>query len=142
MTEGSTKDGLGLMHGDLSRGILGAFYEVYNEMGTGFVEAVYQRALCVALTDRGIQCEREVPIVVRFRHVVVGEYRADLVADGKIIVECKVAEKVQPIHEVQLLNYLKATRISVGLVLCFGSRPLFRRLLLAARDRRPVPIRS
>lgn len=142
MTGGTTKDGLGLMHGEISRGILGAFYDVYNEMGPGFLEAVYQRALPVALAERGIASEREVPILVRFRGEIVGEYRADLVVERKVIVECKVTEKVLPYHEAQLLNYLKATRISVGLVLCFGARPSFRRLLLTSRENGPVVMRS
>jgi GxxExxY protein len=130
MTGGTTRAGLALVHGALTREIIGAFFDVYNELGYGFLESVYQRALPVALGARGIRSEREVPLAVQFRGVAVGAYRADLVAEGKVIVESKVAEKILPIHERQLFNYLKATSLSVGLILNFGPRPTFRRLLL------------
>jgi GxxExxY protein len=133
---------LALVHGELTREIIGAFYDVYNELGYGFVESVYQRALPLALIARGIRRERELPLTVRFRGAVVGDYRADLVVEGRVIVESKVAEKILPVHEMQLLNYLRATQITVGLVLNFGPRPTFRRLLLTAPQEGSVVIRS
>jgi GxxExxY protein len=142
MTGGTTRAGLELVHGDLTRQIIGAFYDVYNALGQGFVEAVYQRALPVALSARGIQCEREVPMSVIYKGVHVGEYRADLVVENKVIVESKVALKIIPIHEIQLVNYLKASRISVGLVLNFGPQPTFRRLLLLSPQEGSKVIRS
>jgi GxxExxY protein len=142
MTGGTTRAGLELVHGSLTREIIGAFFDVYNELGYGFVEAVYQRALPVALDARGIRTKREVPLTVHFRGVSVGAYRADLVAEGKIIVESKVAEKILPVHEMQLLNYLKATNLSVGLILNFGPRPTFRRLLLTSPHEGSAVIRS
>jgi GxxExxY protein len=133
---------LALVHGELTREIIGAFYDVYNELGYGFVESVYQRALPLALITRGIRSERELPLTVRFRGAVVGDYRADLVVEGRVIVESKVAEKILPVHEMQLLNYLRATEITVGLVLNFGPRATFRRLLLTAPQEGSVVIRS
>jgi GxxExxY protein len=130
------------VHGELTHEIIGAFFEVYNELGYGFVESVYQRALPLALVARAVQSEREVPLTVRFRGSVVGDYRADLVVEGKVIVESKVAERILPVHEMQLLNYLRATRITVGLVLNFGPRPTFRRLLLTSPQQGSVVTRS
>lgn len=119
-----------LVHGELTREIIGAFYEVYRELGQGFLELVYQRAMPRALSDRGVACEREVPMVVRFRGDVMGEYRADLIVGGAVLVEIKVAVTIVQAHELQLLNYLRATGLRVGLVLNFGPRPSIRRLLL------------
>jgi GxxExxY protein len=142
MPEEPGRAGIALVHGELTHEIIGAFFEVYNELGYGFVESVYQRALPLALVARGVQSEREVPLTVRFRGSVVGDYRADLVVEGKVIVESKVAEKILPVHEMQLLNYLRATRITVGLVLNFGPRPTFRRLLLTSPESGSVVTRS
>jgi GxxExxY protein len=142
MIRGTTRAGLALVHGALTREIIGAFYDVYNELGYGFVESVYQRALPLALNRRGVQSERELPLTVRFQGAVVGNYRADLVVEGNVIVESKVADRILPVHEMQLLNYLKATGINVGLVLNFGPRPTFRRLLLSSPQEGSVVIRS
>jgi len=142
MPGGTTRAGLALVHGEVTREIIGAFFDVYNELGYGFVEAVYQRALPVALAMRGVQSARETPLSVWFRGEIVGHYRADLIVEGKVIVECKVADRILPVHEVQLLNYLKATGIAVGLVLNFGPQPTFRRLLLTSPKEGSVVIRS
>jgi GxxExxY protein len=142
MTGGTTRAGLELMHSDLTREIIGAFYDVYNELGYGFVETVYQRALPLALKARGVQSERERSLTVRFRGTVVGDYRADLVVENKVIVESKVAEKIVPVHELQLLNYLKATGINVGLILNFGPQANFRRMFLSSPQDGSVVIRS
>jgi GxxExxY protein len=119
-----------LVHGALTREIIGAFFDVYNELGYGFAESVYQRALPLALATRSLRSEREVPLTVQFRGVIVGNYRADLVVEHKVIVESKVAERILPVHEMQLVNYLRATGITVGLILNFGPLPTFRRLVL------------
>jgi GxxExxY protein len=142
MTGGTALAELRLVHGDLTREIIGAFYDVYNGLGFGFVESVYQRAIPVALAKRGVQCAREVPMDVQFEGVEVGVYRADLIVDGKVIVECKVAEKIVRVHELQLLNYLRATGLSVGLILNFGHQATFRRLLLTSPKEGSVLIRS
>ena len=137
----TTREGLALMHGALTREIIGAFFDVYNELGYGFLESVYQRALPIALAARGVRSEREIPLAVRFRDAVVGDYRADLVVEGRVIVESKVAIKVLAVHEIQLLNYLKATGIALGLILNFGPQATFRRLLLSSPQDGSVIIR-
>jgi GxxExxY protein len=121
-----------LLHGELTKEIIGAFFTVYNELGYGFVESVYKRALVVELQSRGISCEREVMLTVYYKGVDVGEYRADLVVEGKIIVEVKTADKIASIHEVQLINYLRAAKLTLGLILNFGQTATFRRLILTA----------
>ena len=142
MTGGTTLAGLRLVHSDLTREIIGAFYDVYNGLGFGFVESVYQRALPVALARRGVRSAREVPMNVQFEGVEVGVYRADLIVDGKVIVESKVADKIARVHELQLLNYLRATGLTVGLILNFGPQATFRRLLLTSAQDGSVLIRS
>jgi GxxExxY protein len=133
---------LELLHGALTAQIIGAFFDVYNELGHGFAELVYRRAMVVALTERGIQTETERALTVRFRGVVVGDYRADLIVDAKVIVECKVAVKVLPTHETQLLNYLKATGLKIGLILNFGPDATFRRMLLSSSGVGPQVLRA
>jgi len=142
MTGGTALGSLRLLHGEVTRGIIGAFYDVYNELGYGFAESVYQRALPVALAARGLQSVREVPLCVRFREKVVGDYRADLVVEGKVIVESKVADRILPVHEMQVVNYLRATGITVGLVLNFGPRPTFRRLFLSSSKEGSTIVRA
>ena len=83
MTGGTTRAGLALMHGDLTREIIGAFYQIYSALGHGFVEGIYQRSLPLALSKRGIKAQREVPMTVTFLDTIVGEYRADLIVDGE-----------------------------------------------------------
>jgi GxxExxY protein len=119
----------GLLHADVTGAVLGAFYDVYDTHGYGFLEVVYRRAMLVALRSRRIEAETEVPFTVHYRGAVVGEYRADLVVERRVIVECKCADHIGPAHEAQILNYLKASGLSVGLLLNFGPRPTFRRLI-------------
>ncbi len=105
--------------------IIKAFYEVYNEMGFGFLESVYEKALFIVLSQYGLQVEKQREIKVYFRDDVIGDFRADLIVENKVILELKAVNKIAPIHEAQLINYLKATKIEVGLVLNFGSKPEF-----------------
>jgi GxxExxY protein len=121
-----------LLHGELTGQLIGAFFEVYNELGHGFAEQVYQRAIVIALAERGVRMEVERAITIRYRGVIVGEYRADLIVDDKVIVECKVGPKILPAHETQLLNYLTATRFRIGLILNFGPEAAFRRMLMSS----------
>ena len=118
-----------LLHADITHEIIGAFYDVYNEMGHGYLESVYANALPVALRARNVEWQREVPFPVHFRGEIVGDYRSDLVVDNKVIVEVKVAERIVAAHEAQLLNYLRASGLSVGLILNFGPKASTRRLL-------------
>ena len=117
------------MHAEVTQEIIRAFFDVHGILGYGFTESVYQRAIPILLARRGVNSEREFPVAVTFLGERVGDYRADLVVEGKVIVEMKVADKIVPVHEMQLLNYLKATGIQVGLILNFGPKPSFRRLV-------------
>ncbi len=137
-----TRADLELLHGALTGQIIGAFFDVYNELGHGFSELVYQHAMIVALTDRGIQTEAERAITIRFRGTVVGEFRADLVVDNSVVVECKVAAKIMPTHETQLLNYLKGTAIKIGLIFNFGPEATFRRMLLKSSGSQLAVVRA
>ena len=119
-----------LLHGDVTDAILRAFFSVYNELGYGFLEIVYRNALVVALAELGLATRTEVPFVVTFRNSIVGEYRADLLVEDKVVVETKAIQHILAIHEAQLLNYLRATGMRVGLILNFGRHAQFRRMIL------------
>ena len=116
-----------LLHKELTETILACFYRVYNDLGYGFLERVYQNALYYALIDEGLQCEAEKPIKVYHNGRVVGDYRADLLVENCVLLEMKTSEELNSANEKQLINYLKATDIEVGLLLNFGKRPQFRR---------------
>ncbi len=118
-----------LLHRELSSQIIGAFYEVYNTMVRGLLEGCYQNALYIELRERGLSVEREVPFDVQYKGKVVGEYRVDLLVGRKAIVECKTADTLNAHHESQMLHYLKATHTELGMLMYFGSKPLFRRFV-------------
>ena len=107
--------------------ILKHCYRIYNELGYGFLERVYQNALYFALLDEGLKCETEKPIKVYFDGRVVGDYRADILVENCIILELKATEEFNTSFDSQLINYLKATDIEVGYVLNFGKRPKYSR---------------
>ena len=107
-------------HVELTREIIGSFYDVYNNLGYGFLERVYENALFLELTAKGMQVEQQKPIQVIYHQQVIGEYFADLVVESKVIVEVKAVKTLAQEHEAQLLNYLKATCFEVGLLLNFG----------------------
>lgn len=102
--------------------VIGCSYQVMNELGTGFLESVYEKALQVALDQVGIRAERQVPITVRFRKAVVGEFFADLLIGNKLVVELKTVDQLAPEHQAQVINYLNATGIPAGLLINFGNR--------------------
>ncbi|MBD7986946.1 GxxExxY protein [Luteimonas sp. Sa2BVA3] len=112
---------------DLSDRVIGAFFDTYNELEYGFLESVYENALAVRLGECGLQVERQVPIEVRFHGQVVGQFRADMLVEGRLLIEIKAGSQIAVAHEAQLLNYLKATGIRLGLLFNFGPRPDFRR---------------
>ena len=105
---------------DLTGRIIGVCLEVHHELGHGFLESVYENALVIALRDSGLKVERQVRFDVRFRNQNVGDFVADLLVDNTVIVEIKAAGQLRPEHEAQVLNYLKATGIRVGLLVNFG----------------------
>ena len=108
-------------HSELTEKIIAAAYAVHEELGFGFVEKVYKNALLIELTDSAFNCSSEVPLRAFYREQVVGEFFADIVVDNKVVVETKAVSKIDPAHEVQLVNYLKASGLSVGLLINFGT---------------------
>jgi GxxExxY protein len=114
---------------DLTEGIIRVFYDVYNELGHGFLESVYRKAMIVGLSGTGLRVEEEVPLTVHFRGHNVGDFRADLIVDRTVLLELKTAQHIDRSHEAQTLNYLRATEIEVALILNFGPHPAFRRLV-------------
>lgn len=114
----------------VTEAIIGAAFEVHNVLGYGFLEKVYQNAMQVELIQRGHRCQTESPIKVKYKDVVVGDYRADLMVDEVVVVELKVAKNYQSADEAQLLNELKATGIRVGLLINFGREKVeFKRMV-------------
>jgi GxxExxY protein len=118
-----------LKHAGITEKILGAFFAVYNELGHGFLESVYRNAMRLALRELGLEVEMERPVPVWFRGHDVGDFRCDLVVNGCVILELKTAERLDRAHEAQLFNYLRATDIEVGLLLNFGPKPEFKRVV-------------
>ncbi|HUH74701.1 MAG TPA: GxxExxY protein [Chitinophagales bacterium] len=116
-----------LLYKELTEQIIKAFYDVYNELGYGFLEKVYQNSLYMELKNRGFNVEAQKQIKVYYKNTVVGEYYADLIVNNLIILELKATEVIVKEFEFQLLNYLRATDIEVGLLLNFGIKPEFRR---------------
>ncbi|MBI3649723.1 MAG: GxxExxY protein [Acidobacteria bacterium] len=116
-----------IKHKDLTDRILKAFYKVYNALGYGFLEKVYENAMLLELSDAGLKVARQQPIKVYYQGRLVGDYFADLVIENKVIIELKVAEAICGAHIAQLRNYLRATEIEVGLLLNFGTAPQFTR---------------
>lgn len=111
-----------LEHRDITEQIIGASFEVFRELGYGFLERVYQQAMKVELELRGLKAEIEADIQVQYKNHVVGHYRADIVVNGCILVELKVSPAIDSRDEAQLLNELKATGIKIGLLLNFGKQ--------------------
>jgi len=128
-----------LKHEDVTEAIIGAFFEVYNSLGYGFLEKVYENALCVEFKQRGLSFVQQLPIEVEYRGVVVGEYFADLVVERTVIVDVKAVRSLAVEHGAQLLNYLKATDCEVGLILNFGPKAKVVRKVLDNELKRPTP---
>ncbi len=120
-----------LLHKELTDQILNAFYEVYNELGYGFLEKVYQNALYFELKDRGFNVVPQRRCAVHFKGREVGEYFSDIIVNDLIILELKACETIMEEHELQLQNYLKATAIEIGFVLNFGKEPEFSRKIFS-----------
>lgn len=125
-----------MLHEELTGKIIKVFYSVYNELGFGFLEKVYQNAMMIALKNSGLQAEAQKKIEVRFQGEIVGEYYADIVVNELVILELKATEYLIEEHELQLINYLKATNMEVGLLLNFGAKPEFRRKIFTNDKKR------
>ena len=116
-----------LIHKEITDRIIKTFYDVYNELGHGFLEKVYQNSLYIELKKRGFNVEAQKKLPVYYQGIIVGEYYADLIIDDLIILELKACDCLVEAFEFQLLNYLRATDCEVGLLLNFGKKPEFKR---------------
>lgn len=130
-----------MLHGEITDLILKAFYKVYNTLGYGFLEKVYENSMRIELTKMGVPIKQQKKIKVYYELEQVGDYFADLIVKELVIVELKAAENLCDAHEAQLLNYLRATDIEVGLLLNFGKKPEFRRKYFT-NDKKKNPIKS
>jgi len=124
-----------LIHSDISDQIIKSFYKVYNTLGYGFLEKVYENALFIELSSRGLSCTKQYPIQVFYSEQNVGTYYADIIVNNIIILELKAADALCVEHEFQLINYLKATKIEVGLLLNFGLKPAFLRKIFMNQNK-------
>jgi GxxExxY protein len=129
-----------LLHNRLSDEIIKTFFDVYNELGYGFLEKVYQNSLYIELKTRGFNVEAQKRINVHYKGKVVGEYFADLIVNDLIILELKASEVLVKEHEWQLINYLRGTNIEVGLLLNFGVKPEFRRKVFSNDKKQRINI--
>jgi hypothetical protein len=116
-----------MLEQELTNKIIKAFYQVYNTLGYGFLEKVYENAMCLELNKQGLACKRQERIKVYYEETQVGDYFADIIVENRVIIELKAAENLCYEHECQLINYLKATNIEVGLLFNFGKEPQFKR---------------
>jgi GxxExxY protein len=116
-----------LKHSEISEKIIKAFFIVYNKLGFGFLEKVYEKALLIELKKLGLEVQGQIPIKVFYDGQEIGLYFADIIVEDLIIIELKAGEGLIEEHEAQLVNYLKATNIEVGLLLNFGTKPQFKR---------------
>ena len=119
---------------EITEKIIGFAYIVHNELGYGFLEKVYKNALIIEIKKAGLIAEAEVPLKIYYHNQIIGEYYSDIIVEKKIIIEVKAVKEIIPIHEVQLLNYLKATGLEIGLLINFGNsvgikRKIFNKLV-------------
>ena len=126
-----------MLHRKLTGRIIKAFYEVYNELGTEFLESIYENAFYLVLGENGMTVEKQMPITVYFRGKIVGNYKADLVVEDKVLIELKAIRTILPEHEAQIINYLKATKVDIGLLMNFGNKPEFKRFIFDKKRNYP-----
>jgi len=122
-----------MRHADLTGKIIECAYKVHGTLGFGFLESVYQNALLIELQKAGLSAEKETPVNVTYDGQIVGDYLADIIVDGKVILELKAVKELHPAHEAQLVNYLKATGIEIGLLINFGESVTVKRKILDRR---------
>jgi len=130
-------DQRGLKHGELTERLIGIFFNLYNEIGHGFLESIYEQAFSVVLAENRIFFERQIAIPVWFHGQKIGEFRADLLVDRKVLIELKTRRDIDSAWEKQLLNYLRATDVEVGLLFNFGPTAQFRRYAFENERKNP-----
>lgn len=118
-----------MLHKEITEKILKSFYAVYNKMGYGFSEKIYENSLIVEMQKHGLVCQQQKRIPVYYETYMVGEYFADIIVNNAVILELKAVKAITSEHETQLFNYLRATQVEVGYVLGFGEKPQFKRIL-------------
>lgn len=116
-----------LLHEEISEKIIKSYYRVYNTLGYGFLEKVYENALAIELRKNGLEVKCQHPITVLYESEIVGEYFADIIVNNTVVIELKATKEISDEHECQLINYLKATNIELGLLLNFGKEAEFKR---------------
>lgn len=126
-------------HSDVTDRIINVFYDVYNELGFGFLESVYERAMCRTLESAGLLVECQLPVPVWFRGEIIADFRADLIVEKSVIVELKAANAIDASHLAQTLNYLRATSFEIGLILNFGPKAAVRRLAFS-NERKKISV--
>lgn len=130
-----------ILHSDITEKIIEAFYKVYNTLGYGFLEKVYENAMRIELKRMEMKVDVQKNIKVHYTGYEVGDYYADLIVNDLVILELKAAEALCKEHEAQLVNYLKATNIEVGLLLNFGKKPEFKRKIFMNQNKKSAEIR-
>jgi GxxExxY protein len=130
-------DQRGLKYGDLTEKLIGIFFNIHNELGHGFLESVYEQAFSVALAESNIFFQRQIAVPVWFHGQKVGDFRADLLVAEKVLVELKTGRDIEPAWEKQLLNYLRATDVEVGLLFNFGPNAQFKRYVFENTKKNP-----
>jgi len=127
----------GLKHRDLAEKLIGIFFNIYNELGHGFLESVYEQAFSVSLAESDIFFQRQVAVPVWFHGQRIGDFRADLLVEEKVIVELKAGRLIDSSWEKQLLNYLRATDVEIGMLFNFGPKAEFRRYIFENEKKNP-----
>lgn len=117
-----------LLHSDLTDKVIGIFFDVYNHLGFGFLESVYENAMAIELSDAGLNVSRQPSINVWYKGRQIGQFKADLVVNHVLLLELKTAKAIEIAYSKQTLNYLRATDIEVALILNFGPTPQFKRV--------------
>jgi GxxExxY protein len=123
-----------LKYEELTKNVIGCAFEVINELGAGFLESVYEKALLLALRQKGLSATAQLPVKVVFRNECVGEFYADILVENKVIVELKAVKAIAPEHQAQIINYLNATGIEVGLLINFGNQKLEYKRFTRSKD--------
>jgi GxxExxY protein len=116
-----------LLHTEITEKIIKSYYKVYNTLGYGFLEKVYEKAMVIELSKNGLEVKNQHPITVFYRNEIIGEYFADIIVNDLVIIELKAAMEISEEHECQLINYLKATNIELGLLMNFGKEAEYKR---------------
>lgn len=122
-----------MLHKEITDRIINAYYKVYNTLGYGFLEKIYENSMVIALRKSGLKVEQQKNIKVYYEAEEVGDYYADLLVEEQVIIELKAAKALSDEHEAQLVNYLKATIVEVGLLINFGKEPKFKRKIFENR---------